>query len=547
MKYLIIPFLFIMTACSDGITKTEAQSAGATTADTTSGTTLGTTLGTTSTDEPSADEIQWFSGDVGQAFLQAKEEGKPIFLYWGAVWCPPCQEIKQTVFKSRRFISLSESFIPIYLDGDTARAQAAGEQFGVKGYPTMIVFNSLGEEITRIPGGIDISKYNDILAVSLNSIKPTSQLVEMVQAGSTTLTNADFQQLAYYSWGQDQQALPEKYSPEIFLDMSNASKEPLASARLYMQYLRAVASSTEAESRPVLVTEAMARVTEILQNDVLTLASWEYFAYYTQEVLSVVVDVESDPEGAAMFADRWKTTMIRLSDSPSLSTAEQLAGFLPAIHFYYLEDETREISPEFKTQILAAVRKADRATRNSFARQSVVSQINYVLQSAHLVSEAKAILLAELKKSTAPYYFMSSLSSIAENDGDDETALDWRRKAYESSQGAATRFQWGANYVRTLIRLTPEDDKLIVTTAMKLLLDIDSEEDTFSGRNFRVLRSMTKSLRQWAEENAVADNNIEEENTNSTGLIGSYNKFIETRCKAQESGTTALENCATLI
>ena len=547
MKYLIIPFLFIMTACSDGITKTEAQSAGATTSGTTSGTTLGTTLGTTSTDEPSADEIQWFSGDVGQAFLQAKEEGKPIFLYWGAVWCPPCQEIKQTVFKSRRFISLSESFIPIYLDGDTARAQAAGEQFGVKGYPTMIVFNSLGEEITRIPGGIDISKYNDILAVSLNSIKPTSQLVEMVQAGSTTLTNADFQQLAYYSWGQDQQALPEKYSPEIFLDMSNASKEPLASARLYMQYLRAVASSTEAESRPVLVTEAMARVTEILQNDVLTLASWEYFAYYTQEVLSVVVDVESDPEGAAMFADRWKTTMIRLSDSPSLSTAEQLAGFLPAIHFYYLEDETREISPEFKMQILTAVRKADRATRNSFARQSVVSQINYVLQSAHLVSEAKAILLAELKKSTAPYYFMSSLSSIAENDGDDETALNWRRKAYESSQGAATRFQWGANYVRTLIRLTPEDDKLIVTTAMKLLLDIDSEEDTFSGRNFRVLRSMTKSLRQWAEENAVADNNIEEENTNSTGLIGSYNKFIETRCKAQESGTTALENCATLI
>nr|MBC8272909.1 hypothetical protein [Gammaproteobacteria bacterium] len=69
MKYLIIPILFIMTACSDEITKTEEQSAGTTTAGTTSGTTLGTTLGTTSTDEPSADEIQWFSGDVGQAFL----------------------------------------------------------------------------------------------------------------------------------------------------------------------------------------------------------------------------------------------------------------------------------------------------------------------------------------------------------------------------------------------------------------------------------------------------------------------------------------------
>ena len=66
-----------MTACSDGITKTEEQSAGTATA--------GTTLGTTSADGSSADEIQWFSGDVEQAFLQAKEEGKPIFLYWGAV------------------------------------------------------------------------------------------------------------------------------------------------------------------------------------------------------------------------------------------------------------------------------------------------------------------------------------------------------------------------------------------------------------------------------------------------------------------------------
>ena len=82
---------------------------------------------------------------------------------------------------------------------------------------------------------------------------------------------------------------------------------------------------------------------------------------------------------------------------------------------------------------------------------------------------------------------------------------------------------------------------------MTLLLDIDSEVDTFSGRNFRVLRSMTKSLRQWSEENAMEDSNIDQENTNSTGLISSYNKLIETRCKAQEPGTTALKNCTTLI
>ena len=35
MKYLIIPILFIMTACSDVLTKTEEQNAGTTTSGTT--------------------------------------------------------------------------------------------------------------------------------------------------------------------------------------------------------------------------------------------------------------------------------------------------------------------------------------------------------------------------------------------------------------------------------------------------------------------------------------------------------------------------------
>ena len=44
--------------------------------------------------------IAWYQGSVQEAFSSALAKDKPVFLYWGAVWCPPCQEIKQTVFKS---------------------------------------------------------------------------------------------------------------------------------------------------------------------------------------------------------------------------------------------------------------------------------------------------------------------------------------------------------------------------------------------------------------------------------------------------------------
>lgn len=37
--------------------------------------------------------IDWFEGSVEGAFATAKTQDKPIFLYWGAVWCPPCHEL----------------------------------------------------------------------------------------------------------------------------------------------------------------------------------------------------------------------------------------------------------------------------------------------------------------------------------------------------------------------------------------------------------------------------------------------------------------------
>ena len=119
--------------------------------------------------EPQKREIEWFKGGVQEAFALSRAENKPLFLYWGAVWCPPCVEIKATVFMSPQFIAQSKLFIPVYLYGDTASAQIYGDRFGTKVYPTLIVFNPEGEEVTRLHAGMELSAYDTVLELSLDS------------------------------------------------------------------------------------------------------------------------------------------------------------------------------------------------------------------------------------------------------------------------------------------------------------------------------------------------------------------------------------------
>jgi thiol:disulfide interchange protein len=50
------------------------------------------------TAEPSG--VAWVhaasDADVDAAFAHAKAANVPVFLYWGATWCPPCNQVKAT-------------------------------------------------------------------------------------------------------------------------------------------------------------------------------------------------------------------------------------------------------------------------------------------------------------------------------------------------------------------------------------------------------------------------------------------------------------------
>jgi len=475
--------------------------------------------------------IAWLDGDVDTAFAKAKAGNKPLFLYWGAVWCPPCVLIKKTVFTSREFIALSELFVPYYLDGDTEEAQATGERFGVKGYPTMIVFDPAGEEITRIPGAIDIDRYNEVLRISLNHMRPTKQLLRMAMTAPDSLEASDYRQLAFYSWGQDFNTLPEGSGPSLFRDLADRAEkqDEISSARLYMQYLEA-SSREHSDETPVKIEGAQQRLSAILNSDELVVASWESFAYYPK----IVKILALQPEERKKVETLWQDRTMALRHNPKLSLEEQLAAWIPKLYFHF-ESTEEPLPASVVDQLDEEIAKANASVSNVSARHSLVDQIETVYVTARMYDKARALLLKELETSKSPYYFMSGLGALAEREQKPAEALEWYRKAYENSKGSATRFQWGGSYVRALIRLAPDENELILSTAEALFNDLRSRDEVFSGRNFRVLKRLNEQLIAWKSEEQ------------SDAVAQRFSSRIEALCASEDEGSIEKQNCQSLM
>jgi len=507
MKRILLVLCLVIAGCSEAPTSIEAP--------------LKAPAAVPSTGKDAS--ISWYDGSIDSAFATAKAEDRPIFLYWGAVWCPPCQEIKHTVFKSQEFINLTRLFVPVYLDGDTERAQSWGDQFGVMGYPTMIVFNPAGEELTRLPGNIDTSRYNSVLELSLNQMKPMSGIVQTALEDVQALTEADYRQLAYYSWFQDVSALPED-TDEQALFSALAANAPAGelSTRFTMLYLLAKLEQEEA----VLADSEVDQLQSILASDELTLAAWDTLAYWSEEILAMMPEDRRED-----LAEQWWQQTFELRFAESLSKAEKLAGWFPRLSLLTRDDQV--LPEDIQAQIRTELAAVDRATPDSFERQSVVNQMGHVYRQAGMIEDARVMLTSELEKSASPYYFMSSLGSIAERGERFDEALSWRQQAYEAAEGQATRFQWGTDYVRAMIRMAPAEEEKIVKQAVALLDEFDDQRQLLARRNFARLQRLSADLAGWREARLLES--------------GEFTAKIQALCAGQSAGSPESENCLNLV
>ena len=442
---------------------------------------------------PAPAGIAWVqaAGDaeVDAAFARAKAEGKPVFVYWGAKWCPPCNQLKATLFNRQDFIERSRAFVPVYVDGDQPGAQKLGTRFAVRGYPTTIVFTREGRELTRLPGEVDAAQYNEVLALALAAQRPAKELLAAARAGGQGLADADWRLLAWYSWETDQQQLVGEHGvPALLRELAKVCPATSADAAMRLR-LKALA----AEGAKGVVADAAAQrpiVTALLADAAQARRHVDVLTGNPKEIVAALAAVDS-PERAPLVS-AYDAALATLQADATLSRADRLTALVARVQI-----GAKERLPALQAEARELAARFDREISDGYERQAVITTAAWMLEEAGALDDAKTLLEANLAKSHSPYYLMSELAVNAKKRGDTAAALDWSAQAFEKSEGAATRLQWGAAYLRALVELAPQDAARIEALAARIIDEAAAQPDAFEARSGRSMQRVGKLLRDW--------------------------------------------------
>jgi len=484
-----------------------------------------------------APHIAWFAGDVDAAFARARQERKPLFLYWGASWCPPCIQVKASLFKRLDFIERSAQFVPVYIDGDQPKAQTLGERFRVAGYPTMILFTPDGAEITRLPGEIDPAQYLQALSLGLGtgrSARATLRTALGDARAAATVRLEDWTLLADYSWDTDEGQLvaaDRVASTLIALAKACPVRFRAASDRLVLRSITAALASREKTGLDQ--EQALSRVREVLADSSRARALFDLLVEWAPEITGLLT--EPDSAARQQLVASWDARLAAFATDAGLAGADRLDALAARVALVRLGNPNASPAPALVAAIRSEVARADRETTDPFERQAVVSSAAQLLALASLESDSDRLLQAELPRSPAPYYLMLELAANARKRGDDAAAIDWYRQAYAGAQGPATRLQWGARYVSALTELAPAREDLVSQAVAAFFDQLEPAAATFDGRNRRALEKLSAALLAWNAGHA-----------HDEALNGARAK-IESVCRRLPADLPQRANCIALL
>jgi hypothetical protein len=210
---------------------------------------------------------------------------------------------------------------------------------------------------------------------------------------------------------------------------------------------------------------------------------------------------DEGPERAALV-ESYDAALQRLEGDVTLSQGDRLGAVYARVELARLGQPKDAVEVRIPEPLLKDVQeqaaRVDREITDGYERQAVIPAAGSILASAGLWAQSDALLKANLARSHSPYYLMSKLGDNARKQGKTTEALQWFGRAFETSEGPATRLQWGASYVAALVELSPKDAPRIEKTAARVLAEAAKDGAAFEGRSLRSLQRTSTALVAWS-------------------------------------------------
>jgi thiol:disulfide interchange protein len=116
----------------------------------------------------SSGQINFIENSWSEALKQATAKNKYIFVDAYASWCGPCKMLKATTFKNNKVAAFYNSnFINVAIDMEKGDGPQLAAAWGLRAYPTLIIFNAKGKPVY---GTVGFIKPDDLIKFGVQGL-----------------------------------------------------------------------------------------------------------------------------------------------------------------------------------------------------------------------------------------------------------------------------------------------------------------------------------------------------------------------------------------
>lgn len=433
---------------------------------------------------PPAAHGGWEEGPA--ALDRALAAQAPVLLYVGSEWCPPCKALEANLFSKQAFWEATKGFRRVRVDGDADGAQAVADRFEARAYPTLLLLAPGGEELFRAHHAVSLDELSPALAAAAATGSGFTKALTRLGAGGATA--ADCALLAAVDWSPasgmtlstDRRLAALTRAFEQCREAPPATRAPLAAHLLGLAATADTSADSALPGAPVKPMEG-ALLDAVFQTDETAWAARTLVTTWAKPVVSWVLGADRGPRFAAL-RDRWLRAAAALRARPGAPLDIQLLGYNPVLDFHELEHADSPLGAPLRAEIEAAVARVDGLARSPAERHAVVPGAAYLLRSVGQGEKARALLLAEVARTDAPSYHLTTLSQWALADGHPDEARRFAREAVTRARGRPSRLQWMLNEL-SLYSNDPADRPTLLARAAEAYALLFAGDDAFLGRN----------------------------------------------------------------